>query len=307
MTKTADRLEPDRPEPGLRRIVAPNPSPLTHRGTNTWILGEGRVAVIDPGPDIPAHLAAILASLAPGEVVSHILVTHAHADHSPLARDLSAITGAPVLGFGPALAGRSAVMQRLAETGHAGGGEGLDADFAPDVTLRDGEIVSGTGWQVQAIHTPGHFAGHLAFAWGDRLFSGDLVMGWSTSLVSPPDGDMGDYMASLSRLARRNWGRFYPGHGDIITAPAARLAELAAHRRAREAAILRALSDGPLRLGPLTERVYADTPAALHPAAARNAFAHLINLAARQAVTAIPILSPDAEFAVGDPPTKSLR
>lgn len=286
----------DRPEPGLRRVVAPNPSPLTHRGTNTWILGQGRVAVIDPGPAIPAHLAAILAALAPGEVVSHILVTHAHADHSPLARDLSAATGAPVLGFGPALAGRSAVMQRLASAGLAGGGEGLDAGFVPDAVLTDGALVAGDGWQVQAIHTPGHFAGHMSFAWGDRLFSGDLVMGWSTSLVSPPDGDMGDYMASLARLSARPWRRFYPGHGDAVTDPAARLADLIAHRRAREAAILAALSDGPLHLAPLTRRVYADTPAALHPAAARNAFAHLIDLATRGRVTAEPALSPDALF-----------
>lgn len=291
----------DRPEPGLRRVVAPNPSPLTYRGTNTWIVGQGRVAVIDPGPDDPAHLSAILAALMSGETVSHILVTHAHADHSPLARALSAATGAPVLGFGPALAGRSAVMQRLAAEGLAGGGEGLDAGFQPDILLSDGETVTGQGWALQAIHTPGHFAGHLAFAWGNRLFSGDLVMGWSTSLVSPPDGDMGDYMASLARLAARDWQRFYPGHGNPVEMPAARLSELAAHRRAREAAILAALAEGPLHLGPLTARVYADTPPALHPAAARNAFAHLIDLATRGRVTAAPALSPAARFAWRDP------
>jgi glyoxylase-like metal-dependent hydrolase (beta-lactamase superfamily II) len=254
---------------------------------------------------MPAHLAAILAALAEGEVVSHILVTHAHADHSALARDLSAATGAPVLGFGPALAGRNAVMQRLAMEGLAGGGEGVDAGFVPDWMLTDGEVVAGDGWQLQAIHTPGHFAGHLAYAWGDRLFSGDLVMGWSTSLVSPPDGDMGDYMASLARLSSREWRLFYPGHGDAVTDPAGRLADLAAHRRVREAAILAALSEGPLDLPLLTARVYADTPAALHLAAARNAFAHLIDLATRGCVTAEPTLSLDAMFRVRDPLTKT--
>lgn len=295
----------DRPEPGVRRVVAPNPSALTHRGTNTWILGQGRVAVIDPGPTGADHLKAILAALDRGETVSHILVTHAHADHSPLARDLSAATGAPVLGFGPALAGRSAVMMQLAQDGLAGGGEGLDDSFAPDVRLADGDVIAGDGWQVTAIHTPGHFAGHLSFAWGDRLFSGDLVMGWATSLVSPPDGDMGDYMASLARLAGMRWTRFYPGHGDPVADPAARLADLAAHRRMRETTILAALSDGPLTLGPLTERVYADTPPALHPAAARNAFAHLIHLATRGRVAAIPALSPNAVFAIVDQAAKT--
>ncbi|MFN4160178.1 MAG: MBL fold metallo-hydrolase [Gemmobacter sp.] len=282
----------------VRRVLAPNPGALTGPGTNTWIVGTGRVAVIDPGPALPGHMAAILGALGPGEAVSHILVTHAHADHSPLARDLARETGAPVLGFGAPGAGRSAVMEGLAASGLAGGGEGVDAAFLPDMRLADGDVVAGGDWRLEAIHTPGHFAGHLAFAWEDTLFSGDHVMAWATTLVSPPDGDMGDYMASLARLAARRWARVLPGHGDAMADPAARLAELAAHRRGREAAILAALAQGPGGLQELTARVYADIAPALLPAAARNALAHLIDLHAQGRVTARPHLGAGAVFAL---------
>ena len=160
---------------GLRRIVAPNPSPMTYRGTNTYLLGLTDLAVIDPGPESDAHLSAILTALGPGQRISHILVTHAHLDHSPLARRLSDATGAPVLAYGPAHAGRSAVMQQLARDGLAGGGEGIDTGFAPDETLRDGDIVRGPDWQLETLHTPGHIGNHLCFAWGDRCFTADHV------------------------------------------------------------------------------------------------------------------------------------
>lgn len=284
---------------GLRAILAPNPSAFTGAGTMSYILGEGAVAVIDPGPRDPAHLAALLAALSPGERVAQIVVTHAHLDHSGLARDLAARTGAPVSGFGPAEAGRSATMMRLAAAGLTGGGEGVDRTFVPDRRLADGDRVEGEGWTLDVLHTPGHFAGHLCLAWGERLFSGDLVMGWATSLVSPPDGDMAAYMASLDRLSRRAWDRLYPGHGAPVTDPAARIAELVAHRRGRERAILAALADGPLKLPALTARVYADTPPALLPAAARNALAHLIALCDAGRVTATPTLAEDAVFAIG--------
>ncbi|NUB42755.1 MBL fold metallo-hydrolase [Fertoebacter nigrum] len=314
-------------EPGLRRVLAPNPSPMTHWGTNSYIIGEGTVALIDPGPDLPAHRAALLAALRPGERISHILVTHAHLDHSPLARPLAALTGATVLAFGAARAGRSAIMAGLDDLG---GGEGVDAGFAPDTTLPDGAEVTaggvvaadvpseavapdaafgraipqpagaplahGPGWRLEALHTPGHFGNHLCFAWGARCFTGDHVMGWAPSLVSPPDGDMAAYMASLARLAARDWAVLYPGHGAPVTGAAARLAGLAAHRRQREAAILAALDDGPQSLAALTARVYADTAPALWPAAQRNLLAHLIDLAGRRVVAASPALSPDALF-----------
>lgn len=283
---------------GIRRVVAPNPSPLTGAGTNTWIVGQGEVAVIDPGPALAAHLAAILAALDPGERVARILVTHAHADHSALARDLARATGAPVLGFGPPEAGVARLMRDLAAAGLAGGGEGVDAAFAPDATLAEGDVVEAGGAGLRVLHVPGHFAGHLAFAWGDRLFAGDHVMGWATTLVSPPEGDMGAYMASLARLAETPWARIHSGHGPDVDDPSARLAALAAHRRAREAAILAALAAGSCDLAALTARVYADTPAALHPAAARNAFAHLIDLWQRERITARPRLSAAAVFAL---------
>ena len=284
----AFRPTPGVPEtlaPGLRRLLAPNPSPMTFRGTNTYLLGTGDLAVIDPGPLDEAHLAAILAACGAGQRISHVFVTHAHLDHSPLARPLSVATGAPVYGFGPATAGRSAVMTALAASGDLGGGEGVDAGFAPDERLEDGALVDGDGWRLEALHTPGHMANHLSFAWGDALFSGDLVMGWATSLVSPPDGDLTAFMASLRRLQARPWQVFHPGHGAPVADPAARLAELIAHRLSRETAILAELADGPATAPALAARIYTDTPAALLPAATRNVLAHLIDLKSQNRVT----------------------
>lgn len=265
--------------PEIRLIQAPNPSPLTGRGTNTWLLGRGRVVVVDPGPDMAPHFQAILTATE-GEEIGHILVTHAHLDHSELAPRLARATGAEVLAFGPADAGRSAVMARLAAEGLTSG-EGADPDFVPDRHLKDGEVLDLVGMRIEALHLPGHMGCHMGFALGDVLLSGDHVMGWSTSLVSPPDGDMGDYMASLARLLGRDWSRFLPGHGPEVAAPAVRLAELIAHRKAREAAILAALRTGPANAGEIAARVYTDTPAHLLPAATRNVLAHLIDLSGR--------------------------
>lgn len=269
---------PGRPlalEPGLRLVLAPNPSPMTERGTNTWLLGTGAVTVLDPGPDDPAHLRAILAALAPGERVARILVSHAHLDHSPAARPLAQATGAPVLAFGDARAGRSARMAGLAGLG---GGEGVDAAFAPDTALPDGAVLDLDGAALVAIHTPGHFGNHLSFLWGDRLFPGDTVMGWAPSLVSPPDGDLTDFMASLDRLEALGPTRLFPGHGAPVPDGLARIRALRDHRRGREGAILAALGPEPAPLAALVARVYADTPPQMHPAAARNLLAHLIDL-----------------------------
>ncbi|ETX29137.1 MBL fold metallo-hydrolase [Roseivivax isoporae] len=291
--------EAGRPEtlaPGLVRLLAPNPSPMTFWGTNTYLVGTRGLAVIDPGPDLPAHLDAILASLGPGQHITHILVTHAHLDHAPAARPLAARTGAPILAFGDARAGRSAAMRRLAAAGTLGGGEGVDAAFVPDAELPDGALVAGDGWQIEALHLPGHFGNHLGFALGDTLFTGDLVMGWASSLVSPPDGDLTDFMASLDRLASRTWSSFLPGHGAPVTDPAARLAELIAHRRAREAAILAALRAGAADAAAIARTVYTDTAPALLPAAERNVLAHLIDLHGRGLVHTAGSPAPESPF-----------
>ena len=288
--------QPDQIAPGLRRILAPNPSPMTYRGTNTYIVGQTDLAVIDPGPDNADHLAAILAACEPGQRITHILVTHAHVDHSPLARALSRATGAPVLAYGDAQAGRSGVMEGLAQAGLAGGGEGVDKDFAPDECLADGAIVTGSDWQLQAIWTPGHFGNHLCFAMADILFTGDLVMGWASSLVSPPDGDLTDFMASCRRLRARS-DRFYlPGHGAPVAEPASRIDWLIAHREAREAAILEALQAAPATAETLARQIYTETPAMLLPAAARNVFAHLIDLTGKNMITPEAQLSWTARF-----------
>lgn len=284
----------------LLRVTAPNPSPLTGTGTNSWVIAsQGEVAVIDPGPAIAAHLQALSDAVGraggPGGRLRAILVTHAHLDHSEAAPALAGATGAPVLAFGPAGAGQRPQMAALAQAGLTSA-EGLDLAFRPDRCLADGEVLGLGALEIAALHTPGHSASHLAFACGDLLFSGDHVMGWSSSLVSPPDGDMGAYTASLARLQGRAWQRMLPGHGPAIEDPAARLAELIAHRRAREAAVLQALSGGPADAAALARAIYHDTPAHLLPAAARNVLAHLIDLEERKLAAAAGPIRADTVF-----------
>ncbi len=282
--------------PGLRRILAPNPSPMTYRGTNTYLLGDKDIAVIDPGPLSDAHLQAIVDALEPLQRISHIFVTHTHLDHSPLAAPLASRTGAPILAFGSPQAGRSEIMTELAQNGLAGGGEGIDADFRPDIELEDGERVAAEGWQLEVIHTPGHLGNHIALAWGDVCFTADHVMGWASSLVSPPDGDLTDFMAACRRLRAREWSVFHPGHGAPITNPAKRLDWLIDHRLQRESQILDALENGPETAQQLAQRIYIETPAALLPAAERNVFAHLVDLTGRSRVAPLGDLSVASRF-----------
>ena len=269
--------------PGVVRVLAPNPSPMTFRGTNSYLVGEEELTLIDPGPDLPAHREALLAALA-GRRLARIVVTHSHVDHSPLARPLGAELGVPVLAFGDSGAGRSAAMARLAAAAPLEGGEGVDAGFAPDRRLTDGEVLGQGADALTVLHTPGHMGNHVALLRGDTAFCGDLVMGWASSLVSPPDGDLGDFLASCRRLRALGLARLYPGHGDPVEDPAGRIDWLIAHREERSAQILAALAEGPRDIPALVARLYADVPVQMHPAAARNVLAHLIHLEGQGAV-----------------------
>lgn len=265
-----------RVSPLLRRLVAPNPSPFTFTGTCAYIVGRGRVAVVDPGPDDDSHLAALLKAVE-GERVEAILVTHTHRDHSPAARKLRAATGAPVVGAAPF-------------TPRGDGSEGLDSshdrDYAPDAVLTDGERWRGAGLTIEAVATPGHCANHLCFALLEEgaLLSGDHVMAWSTSVVAPPDGSMRAYMDSLDRLRSRAETVYWPGHGGPVLEPQRYLRALIHHRRQRETSILNALKDGPLTVPALVARVYAGLDPSLTRAAGLSTLAHLIDLAERGAV-----------------------
>ena len=285
-------------EPGLRRIVADNPSPMTYRGTNTYLLGTTDIAVIDPGPASDAHLNAILKAIRPTQRISHIIVTHTHIDHSPLARQLSTLTGAPVFGFGNATAGRSSVMKQLTLDAELGGGEGIDTSFCPDRHLSDGDTVSGDTWQLDVLHTPGHIGNHICLGWGNACFTADHVMGWASSLVSPPDGDLTDFMTSCARLQAQDWRIFYPGHGGPVNAPTARLAWLVSHRKTREAEILAVLDAGPATACEIAQKIYTDTPAALLGAATRNVLAHLIDLTGKSIVVPLDDLSQSTRFSL---------
>ena len=271
-------------EPGVRRVLAPNPSTMTFRGTNTYLLGTHDIAVLDPGPKIQGHLHAILAALEPDQKITHILVTHSHIDHSPLAIELSQTTGAKIYGFGPTGTGQSEVMRELVASGYEGGGEGSDRDFQPNICLKEGDDIEGKGWSISVLHTPGHFANHLTFRWNDIAFTGDHVMEWASSMVSPPDGDLADFMASCRKLQDKNWRVFYPGHGAPVQNPKERLEWLINHRLAREANILETLKQGKMSPQELTAKIYEETPRFLLAAAARNVFAHLIDLHNRKHV-----------------------
>ncbi len=257
--------------PGVRRVLARNPSPFTFTGTQTHIVGTGEVAIVDPGPDLPEHVDAVLAATA-GERIVAILVTHSHRDHSPAARALAAATGAPVIGCAPLLPPAGDAFGEAFDTGHA-----------PDRIMADGDAVDGPGWTLTAIATPGHMSNHLCFAYPEEraLFSGDHVMGWSTSVILPPDGNMADYMASLERLQQRDDSVYYPAHGPKVESPAKLVRGLIVHRRQRETQILRALADGPASIESLVARNYPGLDPALAPAAGASVHAHLIDLRSR--------------------------
>lgn len=257
----------ERLTPRIECLVADNAGPFTFTGTGVYILGGSMV--IDPGPDSPAHLAALRRALA-GRKIGHILVTHSHADHSPAARALRDWTGAPIYGFGP----------HPAEADGFRFEEGGDSAFAPDILLKDGDTIQGDGFTVECLHTPGHLSNHLCFGLREEnaLFTGDHVMGWATTMISPPEGDMAAYMASLEKLLARDDAVYYPTHGGPIRNPRPYVEALLEHRRAREAQIMACLGAGMAAIPAMVERLYADVDTRLHPAAVRSVLAHLIKL-----------------------------
>lgn len=267
----------DEPMPGIRRIMANNPGPFTFKGTVSYIVGRGKVAIIDPGPDDAAHIGALLESVR-NETVTHIFVTHTHRDHSPAVPAIKAATGARVYAEGP---------HRAARPLHIGEHNPLDAsadrDFRPDVALKDGAVVTGDGWSIEAVATPGHTANHMSYALKDRsvLFAGDHIMAWATSIVAPPDGAMSDYMASLAKLAQRTEGIYFPGHGPAITDASRFVNYYILHRKAREASILHRLSKGATDIPTIVRAIYIGIDPRLTGAAGLSVLAHLEDLVAR--------------------------
>jgi glyoxylase-like metal-dependent hydrolase (beta-lactamase superfamily II) len=271
----------DHVAPGVRRILADNPGPFTFKGTLSYIVGRGKVAIIDPGPVDAAHAAALLDAVR-GETVTHIIITHTHRDHSPGAAPIRAATGAPTYAEGPHRPSRPLFIGETKRL-DAGG----DPDFVPDHRVADGDVIAGDGWALEAIATPGHTANHMAFALKgtDVLFSGDHVMGWSTSIVAPPDGSMSDYMASLDRLAARPEAVYLPGHGDVIRNAPEFVARYIVHRRGREVSILHRLGKGEADIPSLVRAIYIGLDPRLEAAAALSTLAHLEDLTTRGLVT----------------------
>jgi glyoxylase-like metal-dependent hydrolase (beta-lactamase superfamily II) len=263
--------------PLVRRLLARNPSAFTFTGTGTFVVGQGTVAVIDPGPADPAHIAALIEALK-HETVSHIVITHTHSDHSPAAPALQAATGAEIVGCVPLV---------LSDDGPRADA-GFDPNYAPDRVLAEADSISGPGWTLTAVATPGHTSNHLCYALAEEkaLFTGDHVMGWSTTVVAPPDGDMAAYMASLRKLLDRDDQVYHPTHGEAVNEPQRFVRGLITHRKLRENQILKLLGEGPHAIPAMVAAMYAKIDQRLHPAAGRSVLAHLIDLKTRGQVVA---------------------
>ncbi len=269
----------DEVEPGIRRVIANNPSPFTHYGTGTYILGTGQVAVIDPGPADPAHIQAILDAVE-GETITHMLVTHTHMDHSPGCALLKNHVDAPTYAFGPHGAGKLEEGVPVEEGG--------DMDFQPDELVGHGDVIQGRNWSVECVYTPGHTSNHMCYQLRESraLFTGDHVMGWSTSIISPPDGDMMAYMVSLELLLERDDRVYWPTHGPAITDPHPHVKAFIEHRKEREAQILECVAKGVDRISDMVPLMYTDTPEYLYPAAARSTLAAVEYLVKRGSLIA---------------------
>ena len=257
--------------PLIRRVTARNPSGFTFHGTGTYVIGHSNVAVIDPGPLDDEHIEALKASLA-GETVTHILITHTHFDHSPAAAPLKEFWGTKTYGYGPHGAGKAEEGVKIEEGG--------DMDFVPDVVCRDGDVIEGDGWTIECVHTPGHTSNHLCFALKEEnaLFTGDHVMGWSTSVIGPPDGDMTAYMESLEKLLKRDEDTYWPTHGTCIKDVKTFVQAFIDHRLDRERQILECLGNGYSKITDMLPVMYTETDKALYPAAARSVLAAMIRM-----------------------------
>lgn len=263
--------------PLVARVLAPNPSPFTYTGTQTYLVGERDLAIIDAGPDDPTHIEALMRAIG-ARTVRAIMSTHTHRDHSPGSRPLKEATGAPVIGCAPLALDDDGPRADAA----------FDRDYAPDAVLSDGQRVAGDGWTLQAVATPGHTSNHLCFALREEkaLFTGDHVMGWSTSVISPPDGDMAAYMASMQKLLGRDDRLYYPAHGEPVDHPHRWVRSMMGHRKHREGQILRHLRGHETASVPeMVEKMYKGVDSRLHGAAGRSVLAHLIDLEARHLVT----------------------
>jgi glyoxylase-like metal-dependent hydrolase (beta-lactamase superfamily II) len=278
--------------PLIRRVLCGNPGPFTFRGTASFIVGSGEVAIIDPGPENEAHLAALLAAVK-GEKVSHILVTHTHLDHSPLAKRLKAATGAPILAYKPqAMVSDDTSEVRLDAS--------IDRHFIPDIALTHGDVVAGKGWTLEAVFTPGHMSNHMAYALKEEkaLFCGDHVMAWATSVIAPPDGNMGQYFESLRLLLTRDDTIYHPAHGPSRPDPLPLVRAYLVHRQQREGAIVRRLEQGDRTIAEIVKANYADVDPRLHPAAALSTLAHLEHLIEKGRVTTAGRPALDSIYAI---------
>ena len=283
---------------GLMRLIAPNPSPMTSTGTNTYILGRKELLIIDPGPNSEAHLRNIMEVIPNNTKVTHILITHSHLDHSGLAPKLSKILNAPTLAFGTALDGLSNDMKRICKMGLTFETFGIDTEFVPDHFLEDKEKISSLEWEVVAHHTPGHLSNHICYQYLDKLFTGDHIMEWSTSVISPPEGDVSQFINSCEKIYNLHCEKFYPGHGIPVENPSERIVELIEHRKKREAEILNFLKNRDATISQITKKIYLNIDQNLLSVASRNVKAHLVDLIIKKQVTVDDISSDTAMYSL---------
>mgnify|MGYP001424087992 FL=1 len=283
---------------GLMRLTAPNPSPMTSTGTNTYILGRKELLIIDPGPNSEAHLRNIMEVIPKYTKVTHILITHSHLDHSGLAPKLSKILNAPTLAFGTALAGLSNDMKSICKMGLTSENFGIDTEFVPDHFLEDEEKISSLEWEVVAHHTPGHLSNHICYQYLDKLFTGDHIMEWSTSVISPPEGDVSQFINSCEKIYNLHCEKFYPGHGIPVENPSERIAELIEHRKKREIEILNFLKNRDATISQITKNIYFNIDQNLLSVASRNVKAHLVDLIIKKQVTVDDISSDTAMYSL---------